>query len=151
RHLFAPGALVGGANGGDAEATCRLNGNNFAFGKSRGDFVLQPRVTSLRVTLGSRSIISLKPKRGCAIPPSSWTTIVSVTLGGSVFVERRRNAFRVDSPSGRLPGVVRSSQPRAGGCNPVGIEQRSINPREWSKCLDDKSTDVTFLSMNGSI
>ena len=34
------------------------------------------------------------------------------------------NPFRVDHNSGTQPRVARSSQPRAGGYNPLGIEKR---------------------------
>jgi hypothetical protein len=85
-----------------AHWACSLTGP-----QSRRDCVLQPRVASLRATLGVCSRMVANPER----------VVARCALSG-------RNPFRVVDSSKLLPRVVRSSQPWALGQNPFGIRSR---------------------------
>ena len=64
----------------------------------------------------------------------------------------RYNPFRVVHASGTQPRVARGSQPWAGGCNPVGIEERlpdllgKINPRDRAGVRENRSHVVSMVS-----
>ena len=88
-----------------------------------------------------KGIPSLSPGLRAASYPGCEASTDSPTLKGLQHPTRgtearlepapRYNPFRVEHASGTQPRVARGSQPWAGGCNPVGIEER--RPDLWGK------------------
>jgi|CZKM01.1.fsa_nt_gi hypothetical protein len=109
-----------------------------------------------------KGIPSLSPGLRAASYPGCEASADSPTLKGLKHSTRgtetrqeptpRYNPFRVEHALGTPPRVARGSQPWAGGCNPVGIEERlpdllgKINPRDRAGVRENRSHVVSMVS-----